>query len=343
MLILGREYRGLTQAELAHHLSVSQGKISKMEDGLLNASDKDMDGIAAALRLPRSFFARRDVKRSVFNNFYRKRASLPQRFLNQFNARVCVKQAQIERLLRKTEMDRLPLPQLDPDEVPGGPKQIAQQMRQWLNLPPGPVKDIIGQLEDAGIVVLFLNFGTTKMDGISTFTNGGVPVIFVNSAFPPSRRIATVVHEFGHMVMHRIPTDASEEQAWQFAGEFLMPAADIESELRPVTIDRLARLKLRWRVSMAYLLRRARQLTIITEKSYSNFYIQLSRLGYRKDEPHEDFLADECPSLEKEMLQTHLEELGYSRLELCSLLDIEEIELDEMLGNVPQHKFKIVE
>jgi Zn-dependent peptidase ImmA (M78 family) len=343
MLILGREYRGLTQAELARHLAVSQGKISKMEDGLLNVSEKDMEGIVATLRLPRPFFSRRDVKRSVFNNFYRKRASLPQRFLTQFNARVCIKQAQIERLLLKTEMDRLPLPQLDPDEVRGGPQKIAQQMRQLLRLPPGPVKNLIQHIEDAGIVVLFLDFGTTKLDGVSTFTNNGTPVIFVNSAFAPSRRIATVVHEKGHMVMHRIPTEDSEDQAWEYTAEFLMPAADIAPELEPVTIDRLARLKLRWRVSMAYLARRAYSLNIITDKQYTNLCIQLTRLGYRRDEPHEEFLADEVPSLEKEMLQTHLEELGYSRQDLCALLDTTESELDETLGNKPKHTLRIVE
>ena len=121
MLILGREYRGLPQAELARQLGISQGKVSKMEDGLLSVSERDLLAVAAALHLPMRFFLREDVKRSVFNAFYRKRASLPQKFLTQFNARVCIKQAQIERLLRKTEMDTLPMPQLDPDESPGGP------------------------------------------------------------------------------------------------------------------------------------------------------------------------------------------------------------------------------
>ena len=240
MLILGRDLRGLTQAELARQMEVTQGKVSKMEDGLLNVSDRDLGAYVAKLRLPRAFFFRRDVKRCVCNFLYRKRASVPQKLLTQLNARVCFKQAQIERLLRKTEMDKSPLPQIDPDEIPGGPKRIAQQIRQLLRLPPGPVKNLIRHIEDAGIVVLFINFGTTKLEGVSTFTNNGTPVIFVNAAFPPSRRVATVVHELAHMVMHRIPTEDAEEQAWQFTAEFLMPETDIQHELAPVTIDRLA-------------------------------------------------------------------------------------------------------
>jgi Zn-dependent peptidase ImmA (M78 family)/transcriptional regulator with XRE-family HTH domain len=343
MLILGRELRGLTQAELARQMEVTQGKISKMEDGLLSVSERDWFAYAANLRLPRMFFLRRDVKRCAFNFFYRKRASVPQKLLTQLNARVCFKQAQIERLMRMTEMDKSPLPQLDPDEVPGGPKHIAQQVRQFLRLPPGPIKDLIRHIEDAGIVVLFIDFGTMKLEGVSTFTNNGTPVIFVNSAFPPSRRIATVVHELGHMIMHRIPTEEAEDQAWEFAAEFLMPEADIRHELSPVTIDRLARLKLRWHVSMAYLLRRARSLNLITDKTYMGLNIHLSRMGYRKNEPHEQFLADETPALEQELIQTHLDELGYTREDICTLLDIGETDLDEILGTKPQVGLRIVD
>jgi len=343
MLILARELRGFTQTELARQMEVTQGKISKMEDGLLCVSERDLGDIADKLRLPQSFFLRQDVKRSVFNFFYRKQASLPQKFLSQFNARVCIKQAQIERLLRKTEMDKSALPQLDPDDVPGGPNEIARQMRQFLKIPPGPIKNLIRLLEDAGIVVIFLNFGTTKLDGVSTFSNNGIPMIFINTALPPSRRIATLVHELGHLIMHRIPSDECEDQAWEFAAEFLMPANEIKNDLVPVTLDRMARLKLRWRVSIAYLLQRARSLGFITEQECTNFYIQLSRLGYRKNEPYEDFLANEYPSLEKEMIQTHLDDLGYSREEVCKLLDIDELELAEILENQQPIKLTIVE
>ena len=202
---------------------------------------------------------------------------------------------------------------------------------------------MIKRLEDAGIVVLFLNFGTSKLEGVSTFTNTGRPIIFVNSAFPPSRRIATVVHEFGHMLMHRIPYPDTEQQAWEFAAEFLMPAADIKAELLPVTIDRLARLKLRWHVSIAYLLRRALSLNLISEQVYKGLCIHLTRIGYRKTEPHEEFLEADRPALEKELLETHLQDLGYSRTDVCELLDIEESDLDELLETKPTPQLRIVQ
>ena len=66
-------------------------------------------------------------------------------------------------------------------------------------------------------------------------------------------------------------------------------------------------------------------------------------MGYRKNEPHEEFLADECPALEKELIQTHLDDLGYSRQDVCTLLDLDEPELDEILGTKKPLNLRIVE
>jgi transcriptional regulator with XRE-family HTH domain len=79
MIILAREIRGITQAELATRLGASQGKISKMEDGLLGVSSSDLRALAITLNLPVPFFSRTDIPRNVFNGFYyRKRVTLPQ-------------------------------------------------------------------------------------------------------------------------------------------------------------------------------------------------------------------------------------------------------------------------
>ena len=43
MIILGRELRGLTQADLARQLKATQGKISKLEDGFLGVSTEDLE------------------------------------------------------------------------------------------------------------------------------------------------------------------------------------------------------------------------------------------------------------------------------------------------------------
>lgn len=77
---------------------------------------------------------------------------------------------------------------------------------------------------------------------------GAFSVIFINHLHSPARRLFTLAHEFAHVVFHlgrdnnaspqnRMDTEVSiasnrdplEKQANGFAGEFLMPRADLES------------------------------------------------------------------------------------------------------------------
>ena len=106
--------------------------------------------------------------------------------------------------------------------------------------------------------VIPFDFGTRKIDACSDLVSGH-PVIFINKRITPSRLRHTLGHELGHLVMHRIITDESEEQADRFSAEFNLPEAEIKSELVPINLDRLTRLKLKWKSSMQAILYRAEQ------------------------------------------------------------------------------------
>jgi Zn-dependent peptidase ImmA (M78 family) len=89
------------------------------------------------------------------------------------------------------------------------------------------------------------------------------------------------------MVMHTLPVDGQEEDADLFASELLMPAAEIRDELSHLDMPALARLKARWGVSMAALIRRARDLGEISHYRYRELNIELSKAGWRTREPVE--------------------------------------------------------
>jgi Zn-dependent peptidase ImmA (M78 family) len=320
---------GLTQAALARVSGLSQPQISRFEDGISQPSDAELNILAQYLRVPVKFFMESDLKRSVFNSFYRKRKSVSQKTLMQFNSRVCFRQVQIDRLLRKSEMDSDPLPRFDPDELKGGNRTIAEALRQLLKLPPGPIKHLVPALEDAGVIIVLDNFGVTKIDGVSTYSNNGSPIIFLNMHAPNSRRRFSLAHEFAHTVLHRYMAPDVDEQADALACELLMPAREIYSDLADsrLTLGRLADLKLKWKVSMAALLFRAKTLEVIKPRQYSYLWAQMSSAGYRIQEPYEDLMVDQEPSLEKELIAFHRRDLGYSIEELADLLDISELEI----------------
>src|SRR5205085_1412705 len=121
--------------------------------------------------------------------------------------------------------------------------------------------------------------------GVSQWVEGTPPLFFLNARQPGDRLRWTLAHEVGHLVMHEVPSPSQESEADAFAAELLLPADEIESELEPVTLPHLAQLKIRWRVSIAALLRRAHDLGLNTKSQYHRLFTRYSMLGYRHGEP----------------------------------------------------------
>src|SRR5262249_24044791 len=92
-----------------------------------------------------------------------------------------------------------------------------------------------------------------------------------------------------HLIMHQ-PSHAGtkiiETQAHQFAAAFLMPESDIRAEL-PAKADwgRLLKLKAKWHVSIAALLKRANTLDVMSDRTYTQACKTMSTRGWRKYEP----------------------------------------------------------
>ena len=82
------------------------------------------------------------------------------------------------------------------------------------------------------------------------------PLIFMNAAMPGDRYRFTLAHELAHLVLHNQPEtdEAMEEQADEFASEFLLPAKEIRPYLARPSLGGLARVKPYWKVSIKALL-----------------------------------------------------------------------------------------
>ena len=62
MLIIARQSRGYTQKQLADLISpIKQSKLSKIESGLQNINDADLELLANTLNYPIDFFYQKDL------------------------------------------------------------------------------------------------------------------------------------------------------------------------------------------------------------------------------------------------------------------------------------------
>lgn len=279
--------RGLTQAALADASGVSQATISKLESGLADLEEARWADLARVLDAPVSLVSARQVSEDASAVvFHRKRSSLPVSVASRLRAQLDLLHLQVGGLLgaqAPVRIERIPLPadgHLTPEEV-------AQHVRRHLAVAPGPIPDLVGLLEAAGIAVVRSDLGSAKIDALMSWPPGARPVVLLGAHAPGDRQRFSVAHEMGHALMHEVPSDAQEAEADRFAAELLMPRVDIADHLRDVTVARLAQLKPHWGVSMAALLRRARDLAQISESTYRRLSIELSSAGYRTREPVE--------------------------------------------------------
>jgi Zn-dependent peptidase ImmA (M78 family) len=134
--------------------------------------------------------------------------------------------------------------------------------------------------------------------------------------------------------MHQVPTDTMEDEAYAFGAELLVPEKELRRDLigGRVTLERLARLKAKWRVSMQFLLYQAGQLECIRPHQSQYLWKQFSRLGWRTREPTETDFAPEKPALFPRLLHLHADELGYSLREFSELLRMEPNDLRYLYG-----------
>ena len=321
MLILARESRGMTQSELAEAVGVTQGKISKYENGMLLVSREDLDKIATVLDYNADFFLQQDKVYGLGSSFlfHRQRQQVPMMLQRKIQAHVNIMRMQVERLLRGAEIkcdNRFV--RMDIDDLGGNAARVADHIRAAWNLPLGPIPNLMQAVESVGGIIIKCAFDTDKIDASHLWLPELPPLFFVNRHAPADRLRFTLAHEIGHAVMHLLTTESIEDEADQFAAELLMPQKEIRKHLRGLTLQRAAMLKPYWRVSMAALIMRARDLGGISAQEYTRLFTSLSALGYRTNEPIP--IPPEEPTVLRELVAVHREALGYTAADLARLL-----------------------
>lgn len=336
-IAFARELRGLTKKQLADKIKKTQSAISQIERGLIRPDLETFVSISFALKVPTSFF----ISNSNFSKsidlascHFRSLRSTSQGMRRQSARKgdLCIDFAEL------LESKGVLFPQEDissfspsieyDDEI----EKAASDLRRYWSMGLGPIPNIIKLVESKGIMVLPLPDSIHKVDAYSTW-RGQRPCILVSYIKPPSRIRFDVGHELGHFVMHEDVMAGemkTERQADRFAGAFLAPKESFLEECpRRWSFEAFARLKNRWKMSIAALLYRAKELGCISTSTHRRAMIQLTMEGKRKDE------GEEWP-MEKPILITQALELLHDQITLEELADDMSIYLGELKDMLSQ-------
>lgn len=345
-LTFAREYRGFTQGDLAGSIEgLSQSTLSKFEKGIGNLSEKNQNDLIQHLNFPRAFFEKK-LRLEIDNANYRRRTTLSKSNIKDFENKCRIIAFTVDEFSETIEWPEFKFPALNVDEG-YSPKYIARHVRRSLGLSGNePIRDIITLLENNGVIVYEIETHE-KIDGLSFVTEKGVAVIVVNKDMSNDRKRFTLSHELGHLIMHNESNFAvsslrnKENEANEFASEFLMPEGAIKDSLRNLKLSSLGPLKEYWLTSMSAIIKRAYDLACIDDNKRTYFMIEMSRMGYSKREPYAVYI--DSPTSIKKAIDLFTKELGYTPKDLAKSITLPEDVFSDLFLPSKVLKFKLSE
>jgi len=342
----------LSQTELAKLIGVSRQSVSAYELGDKTPEPVTMAKTTEALKQPLSFFT--SERPQTFGppsaNFFRKVGQDTKRrnlaceiyadWLGQtafaFDSFVNFPAVDIPAYEPK-DQDTV---HYSDDEI----EEIAEKTREHFGLGLGPISNMLRLLEAKGVLVCRLQIPNENIEAFS-YWRGSRPFVFMASdKESASRARYDLAHELGHLVLHRwIGKEEIEDkkrlkeieaEADRFAGAFLLPAKSFPNEIYSPRIMAFIDLKHRWKVSIAAMVYRCKDLEIFDEQQITNLYKQISYKKWRKKEPLDgpDGLPLEQPILLTKVAELVLEAGKLQRDELTNSIGLSATVIEQLTG-----------
>jgi len=285
-LALARKSRRLTCKALAESASLAHDTITRLELGKHDPDELTIARLAEALNYPVEFFSAddpRDVTTEAvsFRSFSKMSA-------RERDAAISAGSLGLELMEWVESRFALPAPNLLDLRYQRDADAAAMELRQYWGLGDKPIKTLIPLLEMHGIRILSLSENTANVNAFS-FWLDETPYILLNNFKSAESSIYDMVHELGHLCMHKGADPKGrkdyEREADLFASVFLMPKNDVRSNIEfPISVESILKWKYRWKVSAMVLAYRLKSLNLLGENRYRSICVELSKRGYRSDE-----------------------------------------------------------
>lgn len=343
-----RIYRGLTVAELAEKIGCQRQTLSMYEISKSQPTDpKIVEQISQALDFPAKFFYERPDLPPTSTIYFRSLLTTSKKYRNEQIAKMEFL-SQIYVLLQ----DYIEFPKYEPLCLADGtePEEAAYALREAWGLGYGPIENLISVVEQHGILVTSFSTSTNDVDAFSEFVDAGdIPtylIAYSNNKTSAARIHFDIAHELGHICLHEWSEDIEgitkedfkkrEYEANSFASAFLLPEIAFKRDAiaapsGPKAITYYKQLKRKWRVSIAAMIRRAKDLGVMTIEEYQMLIKIMQRRGQRREEPLDDVLITAGPSLLKTSVVMLLQENVFTPKEF-----MDELSTNYDLSIVPQ-------
>lgn len=281
----------MSQRQLAALCHISPMTISHYESGKRKPDNiQIIEKLASVLDIQVSdFLVSRDANIKFTHGEFRKKDDLNRETENQIKGII---EEYFERLYDIMSIiggEILPKPiQCKSLEFTNNSEQDAYTLRQYLHFSnEGPIYNLIGTLENKGILICLVDINNYSFSGINGFVNNR-PYIAINNKMNEERKRSTIVHELIHLLFKdTLSKKKLENKIEEIMGSFLITKEDLTRELgyqrKSITKDMCLVCK-EYGISMSLLVMRAYQCKIISNQTKKQYYEspQFSNLNHIK-------------------------------------------------------------
>lgn len=311
-----REARAMSMEELAKNIGVTRQSISKYERGIISPSLGVLQDVSCALGFPVDFFYKEELPHTAGSSslFFRSNSNIAKKVKTA--CKYQVKWAneirkQLERYVNFVSMD-VPALETDYENLTFDDiEELAIRIRNQWELGDRPISDLIGVLENRGIIVgEFSSNVLCSFKGIDAFSSweDGSPYILYNSDTKSAVRTRfSLLHELGHIIMHnsiveqeavkKDVVELADAQADHFAAAFLLPETSFPNDVHGNTLPSIEMVKRKWGAAMSTIIKRCEQLKLFTDNQINYLRRQMTVKKYWRKEPLDDEMTIVGPEI----------------------------------------------
>lgn len=317
-LRIARMWRNLSATQLADLTGFSRQTISMLENGkLMNPEFATVQKLSEKLEFPVTFFLEETkINLNESTTYFRSLLTTNKKYRVEQEEKIKFIAIVYNMLSEYLEFEKVNLPQIPTNATP---QEAANILREYWGLGNRPIENIVYLAESNGLIVTDFETATGDVDAFShKITSDDMETYLIG--YSKNKRTAArihfdVAHEIGHILLHNWREDLEcidkeefkeiELQAHAFASAFLLPEDEFRKDVSPyaTNLAYYTELKKTWKVSIAAMIRRAKDLDIITADDYSRLMRNMQKQGIRKIEPLDDELVTAEPSLLRQAIK----------------------------------------
>lgn len=316
--------RGKTVAELAEDLDVKRQTISMYENKkMLNPELEKIIKMGTVLDYPIDFFLETDKDNVILtpSTYFRSQLTTNKKYRTEQIFKISLICRIYAYISEYIEFPKLNIPHY---ESYFDYEEAAIALRNQWGLADKPIDNLIYVAEQNGLIFTSYATPTNAIDAFSQCLNIDDSIRYIialsKNKTSASRIHFDVAHELGHILLHEwsenvedlLPEEfrEREREANDFASAFLLPKDAFIKDVGTFA-DNLTyyiELKKKWKVSIAAMIRRSKNLGLIDYNKYQMLMRKMQKNGIRKEEPLDDTLITAQPSILKTAVEMIIHE-----------------------------------